>query len=337
MLSKPRLHIVDVTASKQFYFDVPEDYVDKPLMSYVLQQQGKDINGQIVKLHKRYLYECKYGRCGKPLNVYEMMLTNNYSVCVSSSPYEYVEKHPKRFNCKLAWIKQFKIHNTPSDGNCFFHAVVQSLYYCYFDKLLEWNNETDFDNEFDFSLNQPPMFPRFVTTDALLRVQAPDQLRILIGYYLIKFYGFWDANLNASEYVDTWFHAEFTDKTKKFVKISARGHDMKEITIDTSFFTDKLENTEFADIPDALIEGVDQTIVGRPYVRTPRQWGGDQVITLFINSIFDVNVIQYDDETISNLFETKGYVDPLPDSNNIILYRRRGHYFWLKTKQGKTV
>lgn len=331
------IHILDVTNTEQYKYEANQSDVGSLLVRFLMARKGVDVDGKQLNFHKRYGYQCKYLRCGKPLNLYEYAIEHSTKICISSSPYEIGEKHPKRINTKLAWIKQFKIHNTPSDGNCFFHAVVQSLYCLHFDKILSWNNIDKFDPNFNFELNQTPPLPRFITVDGLLRKQAPDQLRILIGYYLIKFYGFWDKQLNASEYVDTWFDAEFTSNDKKFVQIKPKVDFMKTVTIPTDYFTESLRDDEFAEIPDALLEGVGATILGKSCVRTPSMWGGDQILTLFINNIFGVNVIQYDEQTINNLFETNGYADPVPEGNIVILYRRKDHYFWLEPKKDKIV
>lgn len=323
----------DVTHHHWYVFDISSASTNTTVVDFLIKCKGIDTNGNRLTFDRRYLYRFK--RCiHEPIDPTIEGLTHE-SICISSSPYEYaIQKHTIPVHAKLAWLKRFKIMNVPSDGNCYFHAIVQSLYFRFYDKLNAWNTTEDFDSSFDFQMHQPPTLPRFITKDALLRDQAPDQLRLLIGYYMVMFYGFWDKDIEASKYIEHYFDAR---KEEHLVHINSKSPDslFKEITIDTSFFTDSLTTPDFKDVPDQLLEGLYDTVHGKPYHRSRNQWGGDQIITQFVNALFDVTVIQYDDDTINANFDKHG-IDPLPDTDCIILYRKDDHYYWFQP-QSETI
>ena len=143
------------------------------------------------------------------------------------------------------------------------------------------------------------------------------------------FYGFHDDSIEGSKYVESWFEAT---KDKNIVKIKGTIDTLHEITLDTSFFTDNLSLPDFRNIPDNLLMGLYDIAHGNTVQRVPKTWGGDQVITQFVNALFDVNVIQYDDETVNNVFK-KHIMDPIPvDNDTILLYRKNDHYYWLSPR-----
>lgn len=325
------LKVKDVTHPRLYVFDLSLVPPNTTVVEVLIKRRGLDINSQRLTFDRRYVYAF-VNNINKPLdpNTY-MVPLQSATICISSSPYEYaMQKHDIPVHAKLTWLKGFKIMNVPSDGNCYFHAIVQSLYFRFYDKLKAWNTTNDFDLSYEFQMHQPPTMPRFITEDALLRDQAPDQLRLLIGYYIVMFYGFWDKNITASKYIEKYFEAW---KEKHLVHIKSKLEDsaFKEITIDTSFFTESLTTQDFKDVPDQLLEGLYDTVHGKPYHRSRDQWGGDQILTQFVNALFDVTVIQYDDDTVNANFNTHG-IDPLPENDCIILYRKDDHYYWMQPR-----
>jgi len=291
------------------------------------QSKGLDDNDNLLIYNGRYLYASKNRSIKQPLDPKKCPLQHIY---ISSSPYEYTEKHTQPVNAKYAWLTMCSVQDVPSDGNCYFHAIVRSLYYRYLDKLKQWNTTDDFDETYEFHNHQPPQLPRFYTQDRLLREQAADQLRMLIGYYMVMFYGFHDKSIEGSNYIETWFEAK---QVETVVNIRGKIDQFHEIKIDTGFFTDTLTTPDLRNIPDDLLMGLYDMAHGKTVHRPPQTWGGDQVITQFVNALFDVNVIQYDDETVNNVFQNN-IMDPIPfDNNTVLLYRKNDHYYWLSPRR----
>lgn len=318
-----QLSVKDVTNNTLYTFTVTNAAMS--VVQCLNQTKGLDNNNNLLVYNGRYLYAYK-NRITRPLNPKKCSLQ---PVCISSSPYECTEKHVNPINAKYAWLTMCTIQDVPSDGNCYFHAIIRSIFYRYFNKLKKWNTVEDFDHTYDFQMHQPPQLPRFYTEDCLLREQAADQLRMLIGYYMVMFYGFHDKDIEGSKYIENWFEAK---KENHVVTIKGKIPAFDEIALDTLFFTDTLSTPDFRNIPDNLLMGLYDVAHGKTVSRPPQAWGGDQFITQFVNALFDVNVIQYDDETVNNVFKNN-IMDPIPlHDNTILLYRKNDHYYWLSPR-----
>ena len=132
------LRVNDVTDHHWHVFDISSASTNTTIVDFLIQCKGIDTNGNRLTFDRRYLYRFK--RCiHEPIDPNIEGLTNQ-TICISSSPYEYaIQKHILPVHAKLTWLKRFKIMNVPSDGNCYFHAIVQSLYFRFYDKLNAWN------------------------------------------------------------------------------------------------------------------------------------------------------------------------------------------------------